>query len=857
MTPKPSTRLLAPLQGLKVLVLDDELHIRTLVQKVLQKEGCAVQTVANGREGLQSLLEKECDVLIVDIRMDGMDGPTFLREAHKIWPWLGVVVMTGNADPESVSALRALGVERILDKPLNLAALREAVGEEAARKQMRVEAGSAPSLERVQYQLGILRHSTETAVSATTLAEALRGLSDGLARLLACDAAGIYAVSGEEEAMIVTLQRPVAPSYVSQLHATLGAEYQALSGKSPDFGRLRVQTEGAPVADDGPQAPGTTLTVPVLASGELHGLLLVASQGKAEYTREEIAFLYHAASHLSTIFAALSRVRQMAIHDGLTGLYNRRRLDEEIEIAWERSRRYGHELAIAILDLDHFKQINDGHGHHVGDQVLRQFAELIRKSLRTSDVAGRYGGDELVVLLPDGGIEAGHAFGERILKAVRARVFGEPDVALHLTASIGVAHLEVQGPLKSGQELLQRADMALYNAKRSGRNQVSLWTPALEMSVASGLAPMETPPPEPPPDTTQGRILLVEDDLRVRKPMASLLRAEGFAVTTSGSVDEAIAELQAQPGSYSLVLTDLNMPGKSGMELLEALRDADDATVRVVITGHATVDNAVSCLRKGAFDFVEKPVGAEQLSMVVRRAMEHARLRRENQRYQETLEVKVEERSAALSLALQELENSYTFTLEALVAMLDAKEHATAQHSLRVSRITEMLARELGLAAEEVQQIATGAMLHDIGKISVPDRILLKDGPLTAEERAVMRGHPEAGFNILQGSRKLVRPAELVLSHHERWDGMGYPRGLRGEEICLGARIFGVVDAYDAMRSDRPYRRSMDPKSAVAQIREGCGTQFDPAIVELFEANLEAVERAGEWPNRAKDEHVA
>ncbi len=838
------------LTGLRVLVLDDELHIRTLVEKVLRRSGCGVQTACNGREGLQALLETDYDVLVVDIRMDEMDGPTFLREARKIWPWLGVVVMTGNADPESVETLLHLGVEHILDKPLDFDMLRRCVADEAGRKRDRVEASRSTSLERVQYQLGILRHATEAAVSADTLVEALRALNESLAHLFPCSAAGILAVNEEEQAMLLSLQEAVSPAFVDHLKKSLLAEYEALSGRTPHPDRLRVQTDGLEPDANGPAEPGSILTVPVISQGELHGLLLLAAHGQTPYSREEIAFLYHAASHLSTIFAALNRMRRLAIHDGLTGLYNRRRLDEEIEIAWERSRRYGHSMAIAIIDIDHFKEINDGHGHHIGDRILREFSALVRETLRTSDVAGRYGGDELVALLPDGGLEAGHAFGERLLARVRAHRFGPDEAPLQLTTSIGVAHVEVHGALESGQALMQRADLALYRAKRAGRDQIQFWTPDLAMTSAEAAAPApanQTPPPPIETRLSASRILLVEDDARISQAIGTLLHIEGHEVTACASVDEAITALSEAAHRYDLVLTDLTMPGKSGMDLLEALRDADESPVRVVLTGTATVDNAVQCLRNGAFDMVEKPVTPEQLGMAVNRALQHARLQRENRRYRTHLEEKVEERSAALFEALSELEQAYTFTLEALVAMLDAKEHATAQHSQRVSRVSEWMARKLELPPAEIADIATGALLHDIGKISVPDRILLKNGPLTSEERAIIRGHPEAGYKILRNSKKLEQPAQLVLSHHERFDGNGYPRGLRGEEICLGARIFNIVDSYDAMRSDRPYRRAMRMDDALKQLVEGRHSQFDPQLVDLFLAHTEEIEEIGGW----------
>jgi len=194
----------------------------------------------------------------------------------------------------------------------------------------------------------------------------------------------------------------------------------------------------------------------------------------------------------------------------------------------------------------------------------------------------------------------------------------------------------------------------------------------------------------------------------------------------------------------------------------------------------------------------------------------------------------VEERTLELNGALREVEESYRFTLEALAAALDAREHETQAHSQRVREYASALAERLGLQGEELIHVGRGALLHDVGKIGVPDSILLKPAKLTPQEWIQMKRHPQVGHEILRVIKFLEPAAEIVLTHQERWDGAGYPSGLRGTEIPLGARIFGVVDTLDAMTSDRPYRKALSFEAAWEEVRRCSGSQFDPRVAEAF-----------------------
>lgn len=329
------------------------------------------------------------------------------------------------------------------------------------------------------------------------------------------------------------------------------------------------------------------------------------------------------------------------------------------------------------------------------------------------------------------------------------------------------------------------------------------------------------------------RILVVDDDEGVRDVISILLAEEGYDSVTASDAHSALDAVAAE--ETHLVISDLKMPGKDGLWLLDSIRRDHPETAVIMLTGFGATENAVECLRRGASDYLLKPPKITDLIRAIERALARRRVEMARRRYQKGLERRVLEKTSELSNALREVENAYTNTLDALVAALDAREHETSDHSQRVVRYTLATAKVMGITEPDLGEIARGALLHDIGKIGVPDAILLKPGPLTSFEWEEMRRHPDIGFQILRNIPFLRLPAEIVLSHQERWDGKGYPRGLRGEEIPLGARIFAVSDTLDAMTSDRPYRMGTSIATARAEITRCSGTQFDPEVVRAFE----------------------
>jgi len=324
-------------------------------------------------------------------------------------------------------------------------------------------------------------------------------------------------------------------------------------------------------------------------------------------------------------------------------------------------------------------------------------------------------------------------------------------------------------------------------------------------------------------------ILIVDDELEITSILSDLFSGQ-FECATAGSAEEALVRLA--DASFDLVVSDITMPGMSGLDMIPHIKSNSPDTVVVMISGMQTVESAIEALRVGAFDYVMKPFDLRQVEAVVSRAFEHHELIVAKQRYENHLEELVEQRTAELDQALLSLEDAYRTTLRALTAALETRDQETHGHSERV--VTYSLGREYGLDAERFKALEFGSLLHDIGKIGVPDAILRKPAKLTDEEWVFMREHPLHGQQILRGIVFLEGAARVVAQHHEKWDGSGYPVGLSGEEIDICARIFSVADAFDAITSDRVYRKGKPYQSAAKELDEWAGKQFDPKVVEAF-----------------------
>jgi putative nucleotidyltransferase with HDIG domain len=329
------------------------------------------------------------------------------------------------------------------------------------------------------------------------------------------------------------------------------------------------------------------------------------------------------------------------------------------------------------------------------------------------------------------------------------------------------------------------------------------------------------------------RILVVDDEETIREIVSSMLTGAHFQTRQAASGVEAMALLESGE-EFDLVLSDLMMAEMDGIALLERAKEKYPDVPVVMVTAVHDISVALQAIRNGAYDYLLKPFEREQLLATVRRALENRRLKRENDAYRTNLEALVAARTQQWKAALSDLERSYDITLEALGDALDLKDKETEGHSRRVTAFTIAIAKKMGLPIEDIHVIARGAFLHDIGKMAIPDKILTKPSKLTPEEVDVMKEHAWYGYKIVKNIPFLSEAAEIVHSHQERFDGTGYPRRLKGEEIPLGARIFSIADTFDAITSNRPYRDKQSDEAARKEIELWSGRQFDPRIVEVF-----------------------
>jgi putative nucleotidyltransferase with HDIG domain len=352
---------------------------------------------------------------------------------------------------------------------------------------------------------------------------------------------------------------------------------------------------------------------------------------------------------------------------------------------------------------------------------------------------------------------------------------------------------------------------------------------AMEFSVSKSRAS---------PDSAAARVLIVDDEPSVRKVLATLLFQAGVSCSAAANPHEALTMLEKT--SFEAVISDLRMGATSGLELLREVRAHYPQLAFLMATGVDDVRVGVQAMKLGADDYLLKPFDIDVVLASLQRALERKQLEREVENYRRHLEEMVSQRTQQLQAAMTELEHSHSATLEALGSAIDLRDGPTAGHSRRVLLYSMKIAEEIGGMEDQLKTLGMGAWLHDIGKLAIPDNILLKPGALNEQERQIMERHVELGYDLVKGIPFLADAAEIILAHHERRNGSGYPRGLSGEDVPMCARIFAVADSFDAMTSDRPYRLALPLQTAQNVIYAGSGELFYPEIVDAFFAVGEA-----------------
>jgi diguanylate cyclase (GGDEF)-like protein len=793
---------------IRLLICDDSAEARTLLRTMLaaDRDLEIVGEAANGSEAIALAVDLSPDVVLMDVAMPVLDGVEATRRLHALLPSTRIVALAGSDDLEVVDAMLEAGASAYCVKGAPLWELERAI------------AGAGEPLVRLAHSLGRALPGGLGQLLARELAE-LTGALSAAAYLTSSDAglslAGLAGAAPRD-------RLAGAPGVVVRAFTEAGAA-QATAQELAELYRLGVPC-------------GQALAVPLLADGVHLGALLVAMPANAQLELD--GTLVAAVADLAA--ASLAQERRLALtyaearRDALTGLPNRRAFDEDL--AGELGRREpDRRVTLVLFDVDEFKAVNDTGGHAEGDAVLATLARLFLREIRANEQVYRIGGDEFAVLV-EGDATAGTRVADRVLRSTRHHRRGRPLPSL----SAGVA--EARRGLETREALLGRADGALYEAKRSGRDRIVAAgedTPARPFTLVPPPAKVEVPSL---PDARALRLLLVDDDPGLLVLLRTTFEIIDIDVEAARSVAEAQARIADRPPD--VIVLDVAMPVVDGLSYCRTLKASPETRGIPVVVLSGSGSNEQAAIDAGAEAFLRKPFSPLELLAIVEelagglfegpfRLMSEERPEEQLLLYANDLRRLLElERGQRhlLKVALEE-------TIGAFAGALEAKDFGTGSHSKRVVRYATELTRELEPALLEDPSLEYGFLLHDVGKIGIPDSILQKPSRLTREERRVMRTHTLLGARLLSEVPLLQGPGlDVIRSHHERWDGSGYPDLLGRDEIPFGGRIFALADTLDAMTSDRPYRDAFSWQAAVDEILGQAGRQFDPDVVDAFRA---------------------
>jgi putative nucleotidyltransferase with HDIG domain len=340
-------------------------------------------------------------------------------------------------------------------------------------------------------------------------------------------------------------------------------------------------------------------------------------------------------------------------------------------------------------------------------------------------------------------------------------------------------------------------------------------------------------------ETAHSRVLIVDDENGVRELMSRWLKADGYSVATAANAEEALGRLEATPSAVALC--DIRMPGRDGLWLAERIRQRYPETAVIMATGVQEAGPAVHTLREGVTDYLTKPFGRARLEEAVTRGLEWHRSAWDARRWRESLEQEMGIRRSRLNDAVTALYVDNDDALDAMLAMLTLTDREAYAHAYRVAALSVSVARTLGVPDADLGKIERGALLHDVGKLAVPEAILRKPAPLTMEEQLLVRCHPTLGSELLAQVPYLQSAVTIVRDAHERMDGLGFPRGVHAADVSVGARIVCVADAYDTMTRPRVFRDAIGPLEAMLELERCSGSQFDPAVVDAFRRVIAAL----------------
>ncbi len=817
----------------------------------------AVAEVADGRAPLLRLRRSDAAGLAAALGI-GSDG----------FGELVLVGMRAESDGGHVLALATAPGRALTDAELDVAvALADAAAASLAQLHLAEQsAGHRAQRATLARAAGALKESLD-------LSEALTAICREAAAILDADNAAVYRGTAREG---VTLE--AAWNFPPELLGTRFPPGVDMAGKAVEIGRSVLTNEYQRIASPPPGAPFVhvqgCLAVPLRWDGQIRGVLTASYTRPYPVTSDHLKILEPFAELVAAAYRNASEIAGLAraAHtDSLTGCLNHAAMHKAIEREIGRSTRSGRPLALALIDLDDFKQINDERGHLGGDEVLRAVGLALRQSIRPYDAVARYGGDEFAIIAADATEASVADLARRALARISAAIAASDGGRPATRATAGVAEW---APGMTVVDLIQQADQALLLGKLDGRKGTVIpasTTPPPDDAPLPLAARAERPAaalpgadPWPAAEARQAerlrrrtRHLAVASELGTRiaamteiQPILDAaveelqdgfgfdlaeivrIREDGY-VECAAALGPAIDRDGTRPHEWA-------MPRSAGI-IGRSLRERRVIAVGDVSTDHDFVMNADVAATQS--QLVAPVWVGDRLWGAV--SLEDSRLQAFDEDDSQIIRTIADQVGAALRGAVlyEQLDRAYLGTAEALSAALEAKNSFTAEHARSIARHATEVGRRLGFTDRDLRDLRYGAVFHDIGKIAVPEWILNKPEPLSAEEREIVEHHVIVGEQILAPVEFLSSVRPLVRHGHENWDGSGYPDGLAGEQIPLGARIILACDAFHAMTSDRPYRAALSEREACEELRRNAGRQFDPRVVDTLLAVL-ADERA-------------
>jgi len=794
--PEPATAPPPDEVNASILVVEDDPRSARMLAAALTSAGHRVAIATSGEEAAKHVAEATVDLVLCDVCLPGMDGIELTRglRANPETRTLPMLLVTSVDDRKILTRALEAGADDFLTKPVNSVELRTRVRtllrNKSLAEELQAREAAAASFNTVEIAATPLASSSIRAASIlliednpqeARLIEAYLGsLAEEVHLAGSAEAATRKLEERAWDVVVLDLVLPDSSGYsIIELIKSNPRHAQTLilvvSGITDVQDRVRALELGA---DD----------------------FIVKGFDRMEF-EARVRRLVRLKQSLDQLNERCDAALRQAVTDSLTGLYTHGFLQDTLQRQTVCARRYGWPLSLLFLDLDHFKRINDHYGHAVGDEVLRTVADCLKMSIRPSDIAVRYGGEEFVVLLPHTSRGEAEQVAERLRADVEKLTISCPSVdnGVHVTVSVGVACFPDDAA--DAPVLLQRADEAMYLAKQAGRNRV----------VVIGAQDRRL--------HAQPVVLLVDDDDRNLRLLEAYLRPENYALIKACDGLEAIEVARRQ--HPDLIVMDGMMPRLSGFDACRRLKQENSTSLIpvIIVTALNGRDDKLRGIEAGADDFLTKPLDKVQLIMRSRALL----------------------RSKRRTDTLEDAET----VIFALARAVENRDPSTGGHTERVSQYAMMLGKALGLSGPQLDGLRKAGVVHDIGKIAIPDSILLKPGKLSAEERKVMETHTEVGYELLQPMRTFGDSLSAVRFHHERLNGSGYPLGLKGEQVPITAQILAVVDVFDALTNDRVYRKAMTRAEAFTILRDEASRGLHNAdVVEAFAAALESINKA-------------